>query len=73
MDLDFITIFSAVMGDHDAIEEVLKYYDAYINKLCTFNAVYTNGTQYTYVDFDAVQLLQKRLAEQIPKWKEICK
>ena len=73
MNLEFTTIFNAVMGSHDAIEEVLKFYDAYINKLCTFHAVFEDGTECSYVDYDAVQLLQKRLAEQIPKWKEICK
>ena len=61
------------MGDRDAIEEVLKYYDAYITSLSTFRTIGEDGSIYEYIDYDAVQLLQKRLAEQIPKWKEICK
>lgn len=72
MDLEYEIIYNAVMGDKSAIEQVLKYYDAYITSLCTFHAISEGGLIYEYVDYDAVQLLQKRLAEQIPKWKEIC-
>ena len=73
MILSFETICAAVKGDKDAIEEVLKYYDPYIVTMCTFQSRDEDGFEYTYVDPDAIQLLQKRLAEQIPKWKEICK
>jgi len=73
MILSFETICAAVKGDKDAIEEVLKYYDPYIVTMCTFQSMDEDGFEYTYVDHDAIQLLQKRLAEQITKWKEICK
>ena len=73
MCLRYEAIYNAVMGDRDAIEEVLKYYDAYITSLSTFRTIGEDGSIYEYIDYDAVQLLQKRLAEQIPKWKEICK
>ena len=73
MNLGFETICAAVMGDKGAIEEVLKYYEPYMTSLCTFQALDEFGLEYTYVDHDAIQLLRKMLAEQIPKWKEICK
>lgn len=73
MILSFETISAAVKRDKEAIEEVLKYYDPYIVTLCTFQAINEDGLEYTYVDHDAIQLLRKRLSEQIPKWKELCK
>ena len=43
MCLRYEAIYNAVMGDRDAIEEVLKYYGAYITSLCTFRTIGEDG------------------------------
>ena len=48
MDLRYEAIYNAVMGDRDAIEEVLKYYDAYITSLSTFRTIGEDGSIYEH-------------------------
>ena len=51
MCLRYEAIYNAVMGDRDAIEEVLKYYGAYITSLCTFRTIGEDGLIYEYIDY----------------------
>lgn len=53
--------------------EILEVYKPYINALATFKPSEVNGTKMPRLDQDAAQALRKKLIEEIPKWKEICK
>lgn len=55
------------------MEEILEAYKPYINTLATFKPSEVNGTKKPRLDQDAAQALRKKLIEEIPKWKEICK
>ena len=65
------TIVAAVLGDPNAIEEVLKAYDPYINTLATFQYFDRTGKEHNRFMPDVKQTLKKKLIEELPKWKEI--
>lgn len=73
MKVAYETICSAVKGNTDAMGEILEVYKPYINALATFKPSEVNGTKMPRLDQDAAQALRKKLIEEIPKWKEICK
>lgn len=71
MNLSYETIVAAVAGDRSAIEEVVAAYEPYINMLSVL--VYENEDGSTRKQFspDAKQMLQQKLIEELPKWKEV--
>lgn len=58
-------IESARAGDSLALERVLRYYDHYINKICTRTLYDTNGLPYIGVDEYMKQRMQAKLVEAI--------
>jgi len=73
MKVAYETICSAVKGNPYAMEEILEAYKPYINTLATFKPSEVNGIKKPRLDQDAAQALRKKLIEEIPRWKEICK
>jgi len=60
-------IIAAIRGDKEAIEEVLRIYDAYITKLATFQTIDSNGRKYVFVSEDAKQEIREKLITELPK------
>ena len=58
-------IESARAGNSLALERILRYYDRYINKLCTRTLYDKNGLPYIGVDEYMKQRLQAKLTEAI--------
>lgn len=58
-------IEAARVGDPLALERILRYYDRYINKLCTRTLYDKNGLQYIGVDEYMKHRLQAKLTEAI--------
>lgn len=58
-------IEAARAGDPLALERILRYYDRYINKLCTRTLYDKNGLQYIGVDEYMKHRLQAKLTEAI--------
>lgn len=56
---------AAHAGDPLALERVLRYYDRYINKICTRTLYDKNGLPYIGVDEYMKQRLQAKLMEAI--------
>jgi len=73
MKLSYEVIVAAVSGDRLAIETVLKKYKPFILFLSMIVYRDENGGEKKLFSPDARQTLQKKLIEEIPKWKEICK
>ena len=67
------TIFRAIKGDDEAIEEVILVYENYINKMATFNFKNKEGHTYRIVSEDAKQELKEKLIKALPKWKGLKK
>ena len=66
-------IQQAVKKESEALEMVLEEFYPYIIALSTYPSIDEYGLERTIVDHDAIQTLRKKLVEEIPKWKEICK
>ena len=73
MRLTYEIIYQAVKKEPEALELVLKEYLPYITALSTYSSIDEYGLERRIVDHDAIQTLRKKLIEEIPKWKEICK
>jgi hypothetical protein len=58
-------IEAARTGDPFALERILRYYDRYINKLCTRTLYDKNGLPYVGVDEYMNHRLQAKLTEAI--------
>lgn len=58
-------IEAAHEGDPLALERILRYYDRYINKLCTRTLYDKNGLPYIGVDEYMKHRLQAKLTEAI--------
>ena len=58
-------IEAAHAGDPLAVERVLRYYEGYINKLCTRTLYDKNGLPYIGVDKYMKQRLQAKLVDAI--------
>ena len=58
-------IEAARAGDPLALERVLRYYDRYINKICTRTLYGKNGLPYIGVDEYMKHRLQAKLTESI--------
>jgi len=66
-------IYQAVKKEPDALEMILEEYYPYIAALSTYQSIDEYGLEQMCIDQDAIQTLRKKLIEEIPKWKEICK
>ena len=73
MKLSYEVIVAAVSGDWQAIVTVLKKYKPFILFLSMIAYQDEDGFERKLFSPDARQTLQKKLIEEIPKWKEICK
>mgnify|MGYP003247870116 CR=1 FL=1 len=62
-------ICAAVNGDREALDQILIYYDDYINTLATVKAEDAQGNEYQYVDGDLKTRIQMKLVDAIPKWR----
>ena len=58
---------AARAGDADAVEQVLRYYEGYINKLCTRTLYDSNGFPYVCVDEYMKRRLEIKLIHSIVK------
>lgn len=73
MKLTYEIICQAIIKEPDALETILVEYLPYITALATYPSIDDYGLNKIVVDQDAIQTLHKKLIEEIPKWKEICK
>ena len=73
MKLTYEIIYQAVKREPEALEKILEEFYPYITALATYPSIDDYGLERTHFDQDAVQTLRKKLLEEIPKWKEICK
>ena len=64
-DLTYELICAAVNGEKTALEEILRFYDDYINALATVKGEET----YRYIDEDLKARIQLKLIKAIPKWR----
>ena len=71
MHLSYETIMAAVAGDKKAIEEVVAAYEPYINALAMLEYRDEDGNRVKRFSPDAKQVLQQKLIEKIPDWKEL--
>lgn len=71
MDLELDVISRATCGDPEAIQDILQYYDAYIDALSAYEFEDENGFIQRRVDPDVKSELQCKLIEAIKKWKEL--
>lgn len=71
LELTLDLIERAVNGDDGAMEDVLKFYDAYLTSMCTYETIDENGRIYRQVDEDIKVQAQYKLTEAIKKWKVI--
>ena len=63
------TIRKAISGDSGAIEQVLNYYDPYIENLCKEVKTRPDGTKETVVNGDMRQQVICKLLEELPNFK----
>ncbi len=63
--LPLAVIEAARAGDAGAVEQVLQYYNGYINKLCTRTLYDLDGTPHVQVDEYMKRRLQNRLIRAI--------
>ena len=68
-ELTYELICAAVKGDREALDQILIYYDDYINTLATVKAEDAQGNEYQYVDGDLKTRIQMKLVDAIPKWR----
>lgn len=61
--LPLAVIEAARAGDAGAMEQVLRYYDGYINKLCTRKLYDKNGVPHIRVDEVMKHRLQAKLTQ----------
>lgn len=71
MKLDYDLICRATQGDTQALNDILLYYDHYINSLCAYEIREKNGVVRREIDLDMKIKLQLRLVDAIKKWKEL--
>ena len=67
--LTYELICAAVNGEKTALEEILRFYDDYINALATVKVEDSQGKTYRYIDEDLKARIQLKLIKAIPKWR----
>ena len=68
-DLTYELICAAVNGEKTALEEILRFYDDYINALATVKGEDAQGKTYRYIDEALKARIQLKLIKAIPKWR----
>lgn len=66
--LTYEIIKAAVAGEKWATEQILRYYDSYIEELATVKEKQPDGSVKTYVDEDLKQSIILKLLEEIPNF-----
>lgn len=69
--LTYDLICAAVHGNRQAQEQILNYYDEYINALASVEDEKENGEKIRYVDEDIKAQIQIRLLEATKKWRAV--
>lgn len=69
--LTYDLICAAVHGNRQAQEQILNYYDEYINALASVEDEKENGEKIRYVDEDIKAQIQIRLLEATRKWRAV--
>lgn len=67
--IDLETLHRAVACDSEALAQVVKHYDAYINRLAERPILASNGAVYLYPDEDMKQELVLELLMKIPRFR----
>ena len=71
-ELTYDLIKRAVHGEPAALEEILLYYDAYINSLVEYETTGPDGKTYRHIDEDMKVQLQMKLVDAIQKkWRKV--
>ncbi len=68
-ELTYELICAAVKGEEEALNQILRYYDDYINTLATVEEEDANGKPYRYIDDDLKVRIQMKLVQAIPGWR----
>lgn len=68
-ELTYELICAAMRGETEAQEQILNYYDEYINALATVEKVAETGEKIRYIDEDLKIQLQFKLLEATKKWR----
>lgn len=68
-ELTYDLICAAVSGEREALNQILIYYDDYINTLSTVKNEDEQGKEYHYIDGDLKARIQMKLVKAIPKWR----
>lgn len=69
--LSYALICAAVNGDPAAQNEILAYYEEYINTLSTVEELMEDGQVRRYIDEDIKAQIQMKLLEATLKWKAL--
>lgn len=69
--LTYDLICVAAHGDPKAQEQILNYYDEYINSLSTIEEETESGEKIRYVDEDIKAQIQMKLIEATRKWRAV--
>lgn len=69
--LTYEIISGAVKGEMEAQNQILKYYEGYVNALATVEEVTDNGEIIRYIDEDMRADIQIHLLEATKKWHVI--
>lgn len=69
--LTYELIRAAVAGEPQAQEDILNYYDEYINSLATVEEEQEDGKKIRYIDEDLKAQIQLGLIEATRKWRAI--
>lgn len=64
-------IKAAIQGNEDAMSQVLKHYDLYIDALSAVKSIDLSGKEISASDQDIKSQLQQQLVQGILKWKEM--
>ena len=71
-ELTYPLIKRAVNGEPEALVEILRYYDAYINSLVTYEITGPDGRLHRHIDEDMKVQVQMKLVDAIQeKWREL--
>lgn len=71
-ELTYDLIKRAVHGEPAALEEILLYYDAYINSLVAYETTGPDGRTYRHIDEDMKAEIQMKLVDAIQtKWRKL--
>lgn len=69
MEITYSLICAAAKGDAKAQEQILNYYDDYINSLATVVIENEYGEKIKFIDEDLKSQLQLKLLEATMKWR----